>query len=1252
MSQQKNSESFQWNGTNQGERMLKALNPDFIKIDERSSSDFLAFASKYSEMLAYFDLNNSQVGNWSKFFNNDLSVFIASIIATDTKKIENEHKKLIIDLENAPRLADKLDVLSLLFLQVFDLAKILDGWYVNALNMNRLSPGETDDLENELENAIKQQLSGNLNELMQYAALLEFQNLGNYDKTNIKAKFHKIWFNKVDLLSENQPEGIIQKNLSSLIDFTKKTRIQFRTFYSVISYIIQIAPKFLEKSLQEKDDHRPDIALFIAFIELFKNNQKQLNTLTEKHLDFYYYDVLRLKERNLKPDQVNIYFKIAQHVDTFYLPEGSLLYAGMSEEGTEVLYETDSPIEINSAQISDLKTLFVSKNPKIGIGSSYRLITNLYAAPIANSKNGLGERFTNNEEEWPLFGEELLEKTDSERQMTYAEIGWALSSPILEMEEGHREVSMKLEFEKDSMHTLNLLIKDISKNQEISREDAFSKIFKNSLNVFLSSTDGWVKANICEVLPPNDWSESYISLQISISSASAAITGYRSDILGSSFDTDYPVMKIIHQNNDVIYSYSFLKELILKRINLDVNVKGIKKLMLFNEYGLLESSIPFQPFSAVPKPGSYLLVGKSELFKKQLTDIQFNIEWHNIPDNKRGLRGYYKEYNLNVANDSFKVKISALSEGTFKPATENNHKTYRLFEDDQKDSSKVSNKTIFGDLDLKSLDIKANFDLSLPSIFNSDVDSGYFKIELAEPAFGFGHEDYPNIYTAVITQNADPKRKGPELPLPKQPWTPTIRNISVDYAASSQINILSVGTLSNSNAVPEKLYHIHPFGIISSFVNGRPLNRSLLPAYDDDAYLYLGIKDLQAPSPLSIYFELKENLDYFSTLNTNNKDSKQNELTWSYLVNNEWKTFSQNQILSDSTHSLNNSGIVLLEIPRDINNQNNILESGKYWIRIALRGEASKMPKVLHMATQAVTASWKVNEKDLSHLKNPLTGNNIRGLLNGVAQIREVCQPFQSFGGRAKESNNEFYTRVSERLRHKNRAISTWDYERIILEQFPDLLQVKCVTHNSAPQWVPKGSVLIVVVPKINHESRNLPMLNNTVLEKIKQYIKPLSSPFVNIELRNPVYERIKISAAVQFVKGKNNGTFLKKLNHDIMEFVCPWLFGKASELELGGSLAKDMILNFIEKTEYVEFVTKFSAVQVFPTDQGFDVDDTALNLSSSPTIKATRPWSVLIPFVNNPIYLLEDLNYQSPEKAGIDSMMLDGDFVMTTEKN
>ena len=177
-------------------------------------------------------------------------------------------------------------------------------------------------------------------------------------------------------------------------------------------------------------------------------------------------------------------------------------------------------------------------------------------------------------------------------------------------------------------------------------------------------------------------------------------------------------------------------------------------------------------------------------------------------------------------------------------------------------------------------------------------------------------------------------------------------------------------------------------------------------------------------------------------------------------------------------------------------------------------------------------------------------------------------------------------------------------------------------------------------------------MVNNTTLEAIKEYLKPLASPFVNIEVRNPIYERVKISAGLRFEKGKNNGTYLKKLNYDIMGLMCPWLFGEGRELELGGQMGKDVILSFIEKREYVEFVTKFSVVQVFPTEKGFDVDDTAIDTSSSPIIKGTTPWSVLIPFSTNPIYLIDELNFQSPEKAGIDSMMLDGDFVMTEEKD
>ena len=102
----------------------------------------------------------------------------------------------------------------------------------------------------------------------------------------------------------------------------------------------------------------------------------------------------------------------------------------------------------------------------------------------------------------------------------------------------------------------------------------------------------------------------------------------------------------------------------------------------------------------------------------------------------------------------------------------------------------------------------------------------------------------------------------------------------------------------------------------------------------------------------------------------------------------------------------------------------------------------------------------------------------------------------------------------------------------------------------------------------------------------------------------------------------------------------------------LGGTLVKDVILSFIEKREYVDFVTKFSSVQVFPKeDGGFDVDDTAIHSTNSPIIYATKPWSILIPFENNPLYFVDDETFQLPEKASINTMIIDGDFVMTEEK-
>src|SRR5665213_1299319 len=56
-------------GTNQNQRLLPALNPDFIKVDERDLKDLLSFAYGLSKQINFFDLDNNPDGNWSSFFN-------------------------------------------------------------------------------------------------------------------------------------------------------------------------------------------------------------------------------------------------------------------------------------------------------------------------------------------------------------------------------------------------------------------------------------------------------------------------------------------------------------------------------------------------------------------------------------------------------------------------------------------------------------------------------------------------------------------------------------------------------------------------------------------------------------------------------------------------------------------------------------------------------------------------------------------------------------------------------------------------------------------------------------------------------------------------------------------------------------------------------------------------------------------------------------------------------------------------------
>src|SRR5262249_51910033 len=96
---------------------------------------------------------------------------------------------------------------------------------------------------------------------------------------------------------------------------------------------------------------QPHFVLFLTFLQLLRYAQQQMNALTQRHVDFYYQQVLQISKRPAVPDRVNVLLELAAGVDQALLPAGTQLQAGTDSLGQERFYRTERAIVVNSAQV-------------------------------------------------------------------------------------------------------------------------------------------------------------------------------------------------------------------------------------------------------------------------------------------------------------------------------------------------------------------------------------------------------------------------------------------------------------------------------------------------------------------------------------------------------------------------------------------------------------------------------------------------------------------------------------------------------------------------------------------------------------------------------------------------------------------------------------------------------------------------------------------------------------------------------------
>ena len=147
-------------------------------------------------------------------------------------------------------------------------------------------------------------------------------------------------------------------------------------------------------------------------------------------------------------------------------------------------------------------------------------------------------------------------------------------------------------------------------------------------------------------------------------------------------------------------------------------------------------------------------------------------------------------------------------------------------------------------------------------------------------------------------------------------------------------------------------------------------------------------------------------------------------------------------------------------------------------------------------------------ENDLNRLENPLDAESIADFTVNNPAIAAVAQTYQSFAGEPEEETDTFYIRVSEHLRHKGRAITLFDYERLVLEAFPEIHRVKCITHTLGRRQeafdyeLAPGFVTLAVIPdlsQLKYADRFQPKVTLGTLKKIEAYLMERTSPFVRL---------------------------------------------------------------------------------------------------------------------------------------------------------
>ena len=906
------------------------------------------------------------------------------------------------------------------------------------------------------------------------------------------------------------------------------------------------------------DNTEPSATLYTVFAKLLSHIQERVNNLPERRIDFYFRTVLGERPNKARGDHAYVVIPVEMEGFRHNLPKRTKFTAGTNEEGEPIEFESVNYAELNDVQVQKIYTLAFPQKTAPTISE----IPTYTPSQALENKDMVP---------YPLFG--LPRSGDFLEHSEFARFGIAISSRLLYLNDGTRNIKVKLDFGDN-------YIKGMQPEQEQSAEK-ISDFFKETFQISLTTAEGWYDAE--PHIFGAQYKANYIEFNIQLSNMDPAIIDYDPAIHRADYKLNSAVMQITIKPSASYDHWEFLRKSKLQKVSLEVEVTGCKRLSLSNDIGPLSTSTPIQPFGPLPTVGNSLIVGCEEIQGKNLTSFKIHGNWRGLP-NPGDFSEWYKLYPIVPKNSDFIVSVTALHNGQWISSKEQSASSQNLF---TPESGSISDELTINCPQVIDKNVINNQYDSENFEFTPNAKDGFFKIQLTQPPKAFMHQEYSKVLCETLIQQVIDKKVHE---LPNQPYTPELDNLSVDYNAKAEIN------LQNSENTIDKVLFLYPWGF----------SESAQLKFQEGA-LFLGLSPTAASKNVNLYFHMNRDSDNIC---------KENKLNWMYLgENDDWKQIQSENILYNTTANFTSSGIVSLTIPKDLQTNSTLMPKGLCWIRLEPQSEwkhCSRLFSVYAQAVEVVRSKGFGQKNNFKHCKP----GSINELAESISGLTDVYQLEKSFGGEPEEDREDMQIRVAEYLYHRNRILTARDCERLILENFPEVHLVKCFAGFSKewPDHPTPGHILVVPVSPLYEDGGFIwdPCLSGKTLENIKLFVKQICSPFAKITISNPQFEKIQVRCRVKFVDDSDEGIRLLELNQQICNYISPWNNNSPSHF-FGWTLNKKHLREFIRNLPYIKSIHEFSVERIDSKDHS-EYNMIESDESNSNFIHGKTPWSILTP--------------------------------------